>query len=1011
MISRVIWKASCMLLLVSIFVVPVRGQTQGVTCEDLNLRAGMTASLSCLVEGYEVSGLVFRWQSTEPDYLNFLSSLSVPAPIFSAPTEVQQPLPITYLLVVHTRDGVLLEEAYVRVVVQPTCLECAEDHLTAAVPLQVDCPLTLHMDERESTSIACHASEAKTGLDTSLRYTWSGGESIALYPVDSPTPTIVAPTVPYGQELIQVPLTLAITSGRTQQTSLHHITVVIHARTPYLTCPEEVTLAAGGSIVLACHGADPMNGFATYEWTGLWGASTEFLSAIGAAAPIFSAPWSDRDTTYHYVVRMLASERTARHLVRVHVRGQSSTKSHAYCESMTLQEMEQRALPCHLPEGVHLRWRGPEGPSAPHLTRDGLTAPDVQTDTSFEYVIEFCEENSGRCSGSMPWVITVLNKKPPAVTCPMLLETYAGEPDLLLSCAVSGGTSYEYSWTGPDVDRLSALDVLSPTFDVPSQVDNDRQYAFTLTVTDAVIGSSSTDIQIRVLKRGEVVLACSELDFYVYVGSPDLPLRPECLITGTVESTELYTFRWLSQRLPRDLERLSSTTGRYTVFDVPDTLAASYTYEYTYVVGARFSNPARTTVRVHVAAFPSEFDMSVSTVALRFGEQSIGSQVTLDPMTGTISTQVRGPNHAGRMIFVSDEDLDVEVSLSGGMLYHQENDSSVRVHPQWSASASCLAPAAEALRSDRAVISLRSDTGGCMVANFGGELDLRSSSPGRYAGTLEVFVQSGEIQESYLVPVFVTVVDPGRSVSTGPRGTFVGDAGQAGDAQVLRIDPVRMLLTSDHPYGTFTVSNPSLIAQEVLIRSVFGYTQADDQGKTTEVRVTEPTDAVDDLGEVLLLYPKVFTLSPGEVQQVHYALREDRPMLEKAYAAQIEFNSRPRRYIQTDLLPVPDDSSRVAQVSFRVQGVYLPPQGSSRISVTLISRSQGTLLLETSGGPFEGEMIATDSAGNELGRRPLLLLTRRIVQWPISLGLDDVLTLRFVTQHGSAPPPVTLRWE
>ena len=162
---------------------------------------------------------------------------------------------------------------------------------------------------------------------------------------------------------------------------------------------------------------------------------------------------------------------------------------------------------------------------------------------------------------------------------------------------------------------------------------------------------------------------------------------------------------------------------------------------------------------------------------------------------------------------------------------------------------------------------------------------------------------------------------------------------------------------------------------------------------------------------MLLLYPKVFTLSPGEVQQVHYALREDRPLLQKAYATWIEFNSRPRRYVDAELLPVPDDSSRVARVSSSIQAAYLPTQRASAISATLISARQGTLLFETSDGPFEGEIIASDTEGNELGRRSLLLFTRRIVQWPMDPDPDGILTLRFVTRHSSPPPPVTLRWQ
>ena len=1006
------WRNCFLLLVACALVAPLSAQIgQDVVCEDLTLNAGESVAIQCMIEGYGESDVVFRWQSAEAAHLRLLSNPAVLTPVFAAPTDVKRSLQITYFLAVHTADGLLLEDAQVQVTVQPACLQCSDDVIAPAPP-QVQCPATLNLDERETASILCRATEPASGQDASLLYTWTAGGGVTLYPPDAPNPTVVAPAVPYGQQTLLMPLTLAVTSRLTQQTTLTRINLVVNARAPFLECPEQITLAAGASTVIACQGTDPINGIATYTWTGLWGSSIEPLSATDLATPIFSAPVLERDTTFHYVVSMGVFERTTRHRVSINVLGRSSADGPAHCEAMALYELDQKPLQCRVPEGYRIRWRGPNGPAAPILTQEVLTAPQVLADTTFEYFVEFCNDKDGACIGGMPWVVTVLNQKPPAVTCPVILDTYAGEPDLLLNCAVSGGTVYEFIWTGPDSDRLSATDVLSPTFDVPDQVEEDRQYAYTLTVTDKYIGSSSTDVRIQVRKRGEVVLACEGLDYYVYVGSADFPLQLQCAASGAAVPTEPYTYRWHAQRSVRDTERLSSTTERYPIFDVPDTLAAPYVYEYSYVVGARYSNPASATVRVHVSPFPAEFDMSISTVAVRFGEQSVGSEAVLDPSTGTISTKVRGPHNVGRMIFAADKDLDVELSLSGGTLVSQESEDVVQLRPQWSAALSCLAPNTEALRSDHAAIKMRSVTGGCTVVNFGGELDLRDVRPGHYTGTLEVAILSGEVQESNLVPVFVTVVDPGRAVNTGPKGTFLGDAGQQQltDAQALSVHPSRVLLTADQPYGTFTVSNPSRIAQEVLVRLVFGFMEASDSD-ATESMVFVPTDAVHDLSDVLLLYPKVFTLSPGQSQQVHYAVREDKPLLPKAYASQIEFNSRPRRYVHADLLPVPDDSSRVALVSLLVQGAYIPAQGATSIAATILSASQGTILLEAADGPFEGEIVAVDPSGNELGRRSLLLLTRRILHWPMNPEPDGELTLLFETQHGSAPPPVILSWE
>ncbi|MDE2730208.1 MAG: hypothetical protein OXI38_02285 [Bacteroidota bacterium] len=995
-----------LLLVCAALPVPLKAQiVRSIVCDDLQVRAGANAPIQCAIDAEGESGFVYRWMSADAGHLGLLSSPAVQTPVFSAPTELAQTLDIVYTMVVHTVDGQFLGEAVVRVTVRPGCLQCPDGETIA--PPQLQCPASVHLQEGAHASIQCRL--AGPIIDNTLQYTWTGGGPVTLYPVNAPNPTIMAPLLPYGQSSLTVPLTLAVISRQTQQTTLRHITVVVNARGPQLMCPEHVTVDAGASTMLRCD--TPAQGAAAYIWTGLWGTSTGPLSATHRASPTFTAPRVRQDTMFHYVVSMRTDQHEARHRVTVQVRAHTDADSEAYCPPMTLEELEQRPLDCRVPAGHHVRWRGPTGPAAPKLTQTTLAAPEVESDTTFTYQVEFCPDGEGVCTAGMPWTVTVLNRKPPAVSCPEFLETYAGEPDLLINCAVSGGIAYEFVWYGANLDLLSHPDMLSPTFNVPNRVEEDKEYAYTLTVTDAHIGSSSADIRIRVRKRGQIEISCEGLDYYAYVGSADFPVQPQCdEPSGRADPMQPFNYRWLAQHAARDLERLSSALVSTPMFDVPDTLAAPYVYEYVYRVGSRYSDPAAAVVRVHVAPFPAEFDITVNTVAVQFGEQSAGSEVMLDPMTGTMATKAGGSYHLGRMIFAADEDLDVDISLTGGTLRNQDGDGSVRLRPQWTMSESCLAPSVEALRSDRARISLRAATDRCTVLNIGGNLDLRGAAPGRYSGTLEVTVESGEVREPYWVPVFATVVDTARPVTTGPGGTFVSadDAQRVTRVQSLSIYPRQVLLTPEHAFGTFSVSNPSLITQEVLVDPVFGYLEAQD-GTGAEVMVEMPTAAVQDLGAELLLYPKVFTLPPGQSQQVHYALREDRSMGPSVYATQIEFQSRPRRYIRTDLLPVPDDSSRVALVSLRVQSAYLPGQGASAVTATQLS--QGTLLLETADGPFAGEIVAVDHAGNELGRRSLLLLTRRILQWPLNAPAGSEVTLNFVTPHGNAPRPIPLRWQ
>ena len=988
-----------------------------VTCRDLRMAPGETAQLQCTVHGGDDIGYTYRWDSEEVHHLRLLSNPAVYAPLFSAPAQMKAPLRIVYTLFVETPKGLLWGQAPLYVEVRPTCVlpdGCErQPSIPEHRPPQVHCPATLHLYELEMASIACQATDPVTGTSASLHYMWRvAGGGMSVSPRDVSNPTVVAPPIPIGAGPRSFPLTLIVTSRRSQLTAHAEVAVVVEARNPYLECPADVSVEAGASAVLACQGVNLQGGGATYAWTGLWGTSTDPLSATAGAAPTFTAPLVSRDTTFHYVVRMQSSASSARHRVSVHIRGMPLASGLESCEALYLFEQERKPLPCHLPVGHHFRWRGPTGPQAPHISQRTITAPPVDADTVFTYYLEVCPDHGGACTAGTPWVVTVLNRRPPALTCPKAHDTYAGEADLLLHCAVSGGTSYTYAWTGSDTDRLSAVDVLSPTFDVPSQVADDQRFAYTVTVTDAFIGTASTGVQVLVRKRGAVELECDQLEYFVYAGSADLPLQPQCSIAGAPEPQATYMHRWQARSAVEDAAQLSATNVRNPIFAVPDTLTASYTYQYTYTVGARYADPASVEVSVTVAPFPAAFDMTVRTVAVHFGDQSVGQQVTLDPMTRRISDKVRGAHSVGHMIFASDQAVDADVELSGGMLYHQDGAAVLPLEPQWSLSVSCLAPASEALQSTYAVVVLRAEAGGCMVLHFGGTLDLRQAVPGPYAGNLDVVVRSGDVHDTYFVPVYASVVAPQRLVTTGPQGTVIGSAEEQRmtDIQNFSIHPHRVILTSERPYGAFTLSNPSVITQEISVQPVFGFVEAlaDRSGETV---VLAPTEAVGDLGAVLLFYPKVFTLGPGQTQYVHYALREDVPLPKTAYATSLEFSSRPRRYVRTDRLPLPDDSLRVAHVTLRIQSAYLPDQGATQIEATLLSADRGLLLLETADGPYDGEIVATDSAGNELGRRQLLLLTSRILQWSLEPQPAGDIMLQFVTQQGSAPPPVTVQWE
>ncbi len=948
-----------------------------VTCQPLTLHAGETAPVPCTTRDAHTEAYTYRWES--PQHLRLLSNPHVLRPLFGAPS----PLRTTYTLVVETPQGAVVQRVPLHVHVKRT-----EDTALHALPPAVQCAPVLHLYEGERGTLACQVTDSSPAA---WRYRWEG--PLITTPPDAPRTTVVAPPLVAGLETQSYPMTLAVTAPHATRRA--HVTVVVHKRAPPLHCPTHLEVAPGSAVVLACHTTDTE---ATVRWTGLWGTATDPLSSTEVLAPTFFAPEDAHETAYHYVVH-LPSHGT-RHRVTVHVTGASPMSSAPWCAPLTLFEGARQSLPCHAPDGYALRWHGPQGPQAPRIAQGMLTAPPIPADTVFAYTVEACPTWGGPCLPGALWHVTVQRQKPPAVACQESHDTYAGEADLLLQCAVSGGTDYMFAWTGPDTDRLSATDVLSPTFDVPPQVEEDQQYGVTLTVTDAVIGSSSTEVHIRVNRRGQVVLDCQRHEYFVYAGSADFPLQPQCALSGAPQDG--YYHRWVAPHA-QDAARLTDTRVRHPTFRVPDTLAAAYLYTYTYAVGAPYADAAAVEVRVTVDPFPTAFDMTVTTAAMHFGEQAAGQQVTLDPLTGQVSSKVRGTHALGALVLASDQATEATVELAGGRLYPQDGPHLLALQPQWAVSTTCLASASEALASRYATVTLQAEEGGCRIVHVGGMLDLRTATPGSYAGTLDLTLRTPQVQETFLMPVFVTVVAPRPTAVATPRGVYVEAEGHTPvtDRQQVRIQPIRALLTTTTPYGTFTLTNPSVVTQEISVQAVFGYTAARGDQETI---VPQPTEAVGDLGAALLVYPTVLTLSPGETRYVHYALREDQPLPEKAHATFLEFSSRPRRFVPMDRLPTPDDATRVAHVTLRIQSAYIPAPGG-QVAVTPLDGDR--LRLEAVGGPFAGAVVATDAQGNELARRELLLLTTRILAWP--LPTDTEVTLHFITSHATAPPPVTLR--
>ena len=161
---------------------------------------------------------------------------------------------------------------------------------------------------------------------------------------------------------------------------------------------------------------------------------------------------------------------------------------------------------------------------------------------------------------------------------------------------------YNYAWTGRSgtavPGRLSSATVRNPRFDVPGdgEVDSDETYEYTLTVTAENAEDGTVDVTVRVLDKKPLEVACAT-PAPVFEGSPDFDL--DCTASGAPPGSTI-RYAWTSPGGASATDRLSSTTVEDPTFDVPETVQAEETYEYTLTVSAENAVDAAAGVTVRV---------------------------------------------------------------------------------------------------------------------------------------------------------------------------------------------------------------------------------------------------------------------------------------------------------------------------------------------------------------------------------------------------------------------------
>ena len=260
------------------------------------------------------------------------------------------------------------------------------------------------------------------------------------------------------------------------------------------------------------------------------------------------------------------------------------------------------------PEGTRYVWtpRGDTQDTAllsdPNVRRPLFRVPgDVPQDTTYEYTVTGSAPEAIYNDGTAEVSVRVLDKSVLSVACTNAdTEVYEGAADFKFDCTPSGapsGSSYTYAWTG-DAAALALLnpdDIASPTFAVPLAVSSNKTYEYTLTVSASGAHDATVDVEVTVLNKSALSVACTNTDKEVYEGAEDFSFG--CTPSGAPSGSS-YTYAWTGDAAALallDADDIASPT-----FAVPDTASSDKTYEYMLTVSAENADDATAEVTVTV---------------------------------------------------------------------------------------------------------------------------------------------------------------------------------------------------------------------------------------------------------------------------------------------------------------------------------------------------------------------------------------------------------------------------
>ena len=907
-----------------------------------------------------------------------------PTPTFNVPDDVPQTMQYAYTLTVTAEDA---EAGSAEVVV--TVLDSRALVLTCANPDPV-------YEGSPDIALDCAATR-DTGDATSsdYEYVWTARNTTGalastdlLSAADIASPTFFVPEdVP---QTTRYEYQVTVSAEHADPATAEVTVTVLNRGALALACAgnpysayegsEDITLDCAASGEPGAPGALESSDY-EYAWTPLntTGATADMdlLSAADVASPTFAVPAAvDADETYEYLLTVSAENAEAA-TVEVTVKVLNKAALALACAGnpySAYEGSEDILLDCSASgepgapgalerSDYEYAWT-PLNTTGATADTDRLSALDiaaptfavpaaVDADETYEYLLTVSAENVDPATVEV--TVTVLNKAALTLVCAgNPYSVYEGSEDITLDCAASGesgapgaleGSDYEYTWTPlnttgatADTDRLSALDISSPTFAVPDSVDADETYEYLLTVSADHADDATVEVTVTVLNRivppasepvafsGDpstpepvassadpsalgVRVGVSSLRFGVQSSDVRVSLDPLSEQISTSVSGPHHAGRMMlsldealsldgAEALALSIELVTPVTlrrmGDNMVYERMDRSADTATDPVTDKTAHEISENAanNATSRGAGIAATGIFGTSLDK------KSDIQADTSMDKTAREISGST-GDNTADRsenklVEIAANEIFGTIADKKGDRIPDTATDKTARkisdeawdkvtaapavlsLSPSWSVAESCESLSSQAIGGLHTEVRL--SEADCRLLLFGGELDLSGAIPGRYAGNMDVILRTASGEETHSIEVAVDVVPTQRVILAGAEGVRFAGPDEVSlrltEGQNVRISPDVAYLTQEAPSGAFAFSNVSLIPQEISISARFGYAEATEDGR--ETLIEDPSRSpLGDLSALVDIYPRTLILMPGEEGVIRYGIREE----------------------------------------------------------------------------------------------------------------------------------------